>query len=89
MQGNDNIGDYRYTDLFDITNSAGNVGTSFATKGSRDITWENNANFNIGTEFQLFKRITGSLEFYHRKTTDMLFSFSVAPRWDIPATTTM
>ena len=79
IQGNDNIGTYRYTDVFDIVNSAGNVGTSFAAKGTKDITWETNGNFNVGAEFQLFKRISGSLEYYYRKTTDMLFSFSVAP----------
>ncbi|HPJ51172.1 MAG TPA: TonB-dependent receptor [Proteiniphilum sp.] len=79
VQGNDNIGSYRYTDVFNITNSSGNIGTAFESKGTRDITWETNSNFNIGTEFSLFKRLSGSLEYYHRKTTDMLFSFSVAP----------
>ena len=79
IQGNDNIGTYRYTDVFDIVNSGGNVGTSFAAKGTKDISWETNGNFNIGAEFQLFKRISGSLEYFYRKTTDMLFSFSVAP----------
>ncbi|MGN0310323.1 MAG: SusC/RagA family TonB-linked outer membrane protein, partial [Bacteroides sp.] len=79
IQGNDNIGTYRYTDVFNIVPSDGNVGTSFAAKGTKDISWETNGNFNIGAEFQLFKRISGSLEYYYRKTTDMLFSFSVAP----------
>ncbi len=79
VQGNDNIGDYQYTDMFNITNSSGNVGTSFYSKGSEDITWENNYNFNIGTEFQIFKRLTGSIEWYRRKTTDMLYEFYVAP----------
>ena len=79
MQGNDAIGRYRYTDVFNIQNSDGEIGTSFESKGTEDITWETNANFNIGTEFSLFNRIHGSLEFYNRKTTDMLFSFSVAP----------
>ena len=78
-QGNNNIGDYMYTDLFYIVNSNGELGTQFASKGTRDITWENNRNINVGAEFQLFDRITGSIEYYHRKTTDMLFSFSVAP----------
>lgn len=77
--GNDRIGSYRYTDLFNIVNSAGNVGTSFNSKGTKDITWEKNTNFNIGAEFALFKRVTGSIEYYNRKTTDMLFRFSVAP----------
>ena len=78
-QGNDNIGSYLYTDVFDITNSSGEIGTSFSSKGTKDITWETNTNFNVGTEFSLFHRISGSLEYFYRKTTDMLFSFSVAP----------
>lgn len=78
-QGNDNIGDFRYTDVFNIINSDNNVGTSFYSKGTRDITWETNTNFNIGAEFQLWNRLTGSIEYYRRKTSDMLFSFSVAP----------
>ena len=78
-QGNDNIGNFRYTDLFDITNSSGSLGTSFRAKGTEDITWETNTNFNVGVEFGFLGRITGSLEYFYRKTTDMLFSFSVAP----------
>jgi TonB-linked SusC/RagA family outer membrane protein len=77
--GNDGIGSYLYTDLFDIVNSSGSIGTSFASKGSEGITWETVHNINVGTEFQLFNRLTGSIEYYYRKTTDMLFSFSVAP----------
>ena len=78
-QGNDNIGYYMYTDMFNIVNSNDDLGTSFASKGTEDITWENNLNFNAGVEFQLWDRVTGSIEYYRRKTTDMLFSFSVAP----------
>ena len=78
-QGNDNIGDFRYTDVFDIINSDNKVGTAFYSKGTKDITWETNTNFNIGAEFQLWNRVTGSIEYYRRKTSDMLFSFSVAP----------
>jgi len=77
-QGNDNIGDFRYTDRFNIINSNNSLGTSFS-KGTKDITWETNTNFNIGAEFQLWDRVTGSIEYYRRKTSDMLFSFSVAP----------
>lgn len=79
VQGNDNIGDYNYTDLYTISNSSGEVGTSFYSKGTEDITWETNRNFNVGAEFGLWNRLSGSLEYYYRKTTDMLYSFSVAP----------
>src|SRR5574344_207517 len=78
-QGNDNIGSYRYTDVFDITNSAGLVGTSFASKGTKEITWETNMNINAGFEFTLFNSLTGSLEYFDRKTSNMLFEFPVAP----------
>ena len=85
-QGNDNIvasndylNSYRYTDVFRIINSGGNVSTSFNQKGTKDITWETNTNINAGIEFQLFKKLSGSLEFFYRKTTDMLYSFAVAP----------
>jgi hypothetical protein len=84
-QGNDNIwrddqlNSYFYTDTYDISNSSGNIGTAFSEKGSNSITWETTTNFNTGFDFRLFKKLTGSLEFYYRKTSDMLFSFSVAP----------
>ena len=83
--GNDNIGSYRYTDVFNIVNSGGNVGTSFESKGTKDITWERNINFNAGIEFSFLKRISGSFEYYNRKTTDMLFSFTVAPSLGYPS----
>ncbi|MCQ2110620.1 MAG: SusC/RagA family TonB-linked outer membrane protein [Bacteroidaceae bacterium] len=79
-QGNDNIGSYRYTDVFDIVPSDGNVSTIFSTKGNKDITWETNTNFNAGVEFGLLNdRISGNIDFFNRKTTDMLFSTPVAP----------
>jgi len=85
-QGNDNIvasGDYlnsyRYSDVFRIINSGGNVSTSFNQKGTKDITWETNTNINAGVEFQLWKKLSGSVEYFYRKTTDMLYSFAVAP----------
>jgi TonB-linked SusC/RagA family outer membrane protein len=77
--GNDGISSYRYTDLYTIVNSSGNIGTSFASKGTEDITWETVHNINVGAEFMLWNRLSGSVEYYYRKTTDMLFSFSVAP----------
>ncbi|MEG1622777.1 MAG: TonB-dependent receptor [Alistipes sp.] len=80
-QGNDNIGNYRYVDLYSITNDGnGQIATPFYRKGNENITWETNTNLNIGAEFDLFKgRLSGSFEFFRRKTTDMLFSFPVSP----------
>ena len=78
-QGNDNISNFLYTDRYSISNSDGKVGVAFSGKGTRDITWETNTNFNAGVEFSFLKHISGGIEFFKRNTTNMLYSFSVAP----------
>jgi TonB-linked SusC/RagA family outer membrane protein len=76
-QGNDGIGDFRYTNFYTITSVNGKGALNFSQKGNEDITWETNGSFNAGVEFELFNhRITGSLEYYSRKTTDMLLFFT-------------
>ncbi len=73
QQGNDGIGDYRYRDLYEIRNNNGEVAVSISTKGNPDITWETNTNVNVGAEFAMFhNRLNGSIEYFYRKTTDML-----------------
>ena len=80
-QGNDGIGSYRYTDLYNVSNDgSGGISIAFAQKGNPNITWETNTNFNVGVEFGLWNdRLSGSIDFFNRKTTDMLFSVPVAP----------
>ena len=73
QQGNDAIGDFRYTDTYEVSNTGGELGFVQATVGNPKITWETNSNYNAGFEFELFKsRLTGSVEYFYRKTTDML-----------------
>ncbi len=80
VQGNDQISDYLYTNTYNIVNSNDNISIVPASYGNKDITWEKNGNFNIGVEFAVLKnRLSGSIEYYNRKTTDMLFSFPLAP----------
>lgn len=77
-QGNDGIPDYLYVDTYEISNNEGNVAVAFRTKGNPDITWETNLNFNTGVDFELFGgRLGGSVEYFYRKTKDMLFFFNV------------
>ncbi|MBO7265883.1 MAG: TonB-dependent receptor [Alistipes sp.] len=80
-QGNDAIGMYRYTDLYVVGND-GNDGFAiqFGSKGNPEITWETNSNLNIGAEFGLWnERLTGSVDFFYRLTSDMLFQVPVTP----------
>ena len=77
-QGNDQIGDFMYMDRYTISNSEDKWAIRFAAKGTKDITWETNTNFNTGVEFGFFgNRLSGSVEYFHRKTTDMLSWFTV------------
>ena len=78
-QGNDNIGSFRYTDVYSIQNDGqGGVTTVLASKGNKDITWETNANLNFGVEFSALQgRIYGGIDVFRRQTYDMLFSLSV------------
>ena len=77
-QGNDNIGNFLYTDTYSIENNNGEIAVLFGRKGNPNITWETNTNLNIGTEFGFWNnRLSGSVDFFNRKTSDMLFAFSV------------
>ena len=48
----------------------------FTTKGNKEISWETNTNINIGADFDFFKgRLSGSVEYFYRLTSDMLSFF--------------
>lgn len=75
-QGNDNIGNFRYTNTYNIVNSNNKPGATPDSMGNEDITWEKNGNFNAGVEFSMFNgRFTGNVEAFYRKTSDMLMFF--------------
>ena len=79
-QGNDSIGNYLYTDVYEITNAGGKPALVLNNKGNKEITWETNGNFNAGIEFEVLKgRLSGTVEGFYRKTTDMLSWFTVPP----------
>lgn len=44
------------------------------------LSWEKVKTFNLGIDFSLWKnRLSGSVEFYHKKASDILWSFPPAP----------
>ncbi len=76
-QGNDNIGNFRYTNYYTIANVDGKPSFVFSSKGNERITWETVGSLNAGVEFELFNnRLSGGIEFYSRTTRDMLMFFS-------------
>ena len=83
QNGNDNIGaNYiAYADQYTLNGADGvwSDGTRYY-KGNPDITWEKSNSFNTGFDFSFWKgMLSGTVEYYNRQTTDMLFNIPVQP----------
>lgn len=80
-QGNDDIGNYyAWLDQYQVTGAEGvfSDGT-LIYKGNPDLTWETSTSYNIGLDFGLFRHaLTGSIEYFGRKSVDMLYNKPVA-----------
>ncbi|MDE6509328.1 MAG: TonB-dependent receptor, partial [Muribaculaceae bacterium] len=49
-------------------------------KGNRNITWETSNALNTGFDFSFFQgRLSGTVEYFNRRTSDMLFNMPAAP----------
>mgnify|MGYP006285093411 FL=1 len=71
--GNDNIGSYGYQALYGTRPNATHPGIRWETVGNTALTWEVNRTFDVALDFALFNRVNGSLEWYYRKSDDLLY----------------
>ena len=81
QQGNDRIGNnYAYLDQYSVTGADGVFSDGkLVYKGNKDLTWEKSDAFNAGVDFTLFgSKLSGTIEYFSRKTSDMLYSKPVA-----------
>lgn len=80
IQGNDNMSDwYAWQGLASTSSNAmnynGNMGIFYTKMENKELTWEKNKSWNVGVDFAVLNhRLSGSVEFYNRLTSDMLFS---------------
>lgn len=77
QQGNDNIGTYygwQSLYSFDDTNNGNINGAIHSQLENRDLMWEKNANMNTGIEFSVFGRLRGTIEYFSRNSSNLLFS---------------
>lgn len=42
-----------------------------------DLKWESTGQWNLGLDFSLFNRVNGTIELYHKKTYDLLWTYPV------------
>lgn len=89
QNGNDGIGyaygtPYRWTAYTDVYGISGANGVwsdgDLKYKGNPDITWETSNSLNVGVDFSFWKgKFSGTVEYFQRQTSDMLFNVPVAP----------
>ena len=88
VQGNDNLYPnasyarkyYPYADNYthSYNEDTGEYSLTLAYKGNEDLTWESSQSFNAGVDFELFAGyLNGSIEYFSRRTTDLLYSKDV------------
>ena len=80
VQGNDNIGGYYpYADQYSHSwNEDTGYSISLTYVGNEELTWETSHSLNVGVDFELFNNyLNGTVEFFSRKTTDLLYNKNV------------
>ncbi|WP_194765649.1 SusC/RagA family TonB-linked outer membrane protein [Tamlana sp. I1] len=81
----DGIGEYKSLSIlgvggdsyYDPATDSWSLAYSPAQNPNPDLKWESTTQVNIGLDFSLFNRISGSLDWYNKKTEDLLYTYEV------------
>ena len=75
VNGNNSISSYRAYGVYASTAYNGTTGMLPSQPANDNLSWEKNKTWNVGVDFGFFdNRLTGTVEFYDRLTTDMLLN---------------
>ena len=79
-QGNDNLGTYyAWQSFYDLGwPNAGMNGAMLSSLENKNLKWEKNDNLNVGVDLRVFNRASLTLEYYNRKTKDLLLFVPMA-----------
>ncbi len=74
--GNFEIGNYPSLGLYALNVSYNNLPAEAPLQlENAELTWEKNFNYGVGVDFEMFEsRLRGTLEYYNRKTFDLIFN---------------
>ncbi|MDL2223016.1 TonB-dependent receptor, partial [Bacteroidales bacterium OttesenSCG-928-M11] len=73
--GNSDIGNYESYGLYSFDSYNGQSASYPSQIANPDLTWEKTHAFNVGLDFRFLKnRLGGTIEFYNKKTTDLLLN---------------
>ncbi len=78
--GNDNVGGYfPWVASYAPSNNATEAGYVQSSMGNKDLKWEVSRNFDVAVEFGFCNRLSGTLEFFTRKSSNLLFEIPLSP----------
>lgn len=80
VQGNEGLSTYYgWQGYYSVYSTGSDIGYAIAQLANENLRWEKNANLNIGIESSFLKnRLNFSIEYYNRKTSDMLLERPMA-----------
>ncbi|WP_215224166.1 SusC/RagA family TonB-linked outer membrane protein [Echinicola shivajiensis] len=79
INGNQGIGDFESRGLYNTGNDYnGMPGYAYSQQSNPYLTWEKNKPLNIGLDFRVFKRLSGTVEYYNRVTSDLLLNVPIS-----------
>lgn len=79
VNGTQPSGYYSYMNLYSYgIKYAGSSGMGITSLANPDLKWEKNATWNIGLDLTFINRITLSLDYYQRKTSDLIYDLPVS-----------
>ncbi len=70
-------GTYAYHDLYAIVKNGGAAGLYKNQNGNPDLQWETSSSFNIGLDWKLFKRANFTLEYFDKRSKNLLFDLNM------------
>jgi len=81
----DGIGEYKSLSIlgvgrdsyYDPATGTWSLAYSPTQNANPDLKWESTKQWNLGLDFSLFDRITGTVEVYNKKTEDLLYTYQV------------
>lgn len=79
-QGNENISGNYYPayDQYAVTWDGSALGYSYYYYGDKDLSWEKQKTFDVGLDFGFLGRLRGNVDYFIRRTDDMLFQRPLA-----------
>jgi len=77
--GNQEVGDMLFSDQYGIFNVNGDKGYPWSYRGNPDLTWERTSQLDLGLELSISKYLDVELDYFYKKTDNMLCPRYVAP----------